>query len=102
MHLKYDENGLIPAIIQDDQSRVLMLAYMNEEALQKTLQTGQTWFFSRSRNAIWQKGEDEGNTQKVKRIKVDCDRDTLLITVEQHGHGACNDVDGQHSCFHNL
>lgn len=102
MHLKYDENGLIPAIIQDDHGRVLMMAYMNEEAFNKTLQTGQTWFYSRRRQGIWQKGEDGGNIQQVKRIMVDCDRDSLLITVDQHGHGACDDKEGEYSCFHNL
>jgi|SRR5690554_3708664 len=102
MHLKYDENGLIPAIIQDDQGRVLMMAYMNEEAFNKTLQTGETWFYSRRRRGIWHKGEDGGNIQLVKRITVDCDRDALLITVDQRGHGACDDATGEYSCFHNL
>jgi phosphoribosyl-ATP pyrophosphohydrolase/phosphoribosyl-AMP cyclohydrolase len=102
MRLKYDENGLIPAIIQDDQGRVLMMAYMNEEAFNKTLQTGETWFYSRRRQGIWRKGERRGNIQQVKRITVDCDRDSLLITVNQHGHGACDDEEGAYSCFHNL
>ncbi|HHT73506.1 MAG TPA: bifunctional phosphoribosyl-AMP cyclohydrolase/phosphoribosyl-ATP diphosphatase HisIE [Firmicutes bacterium] len=102
MRLKYDENGLIPAIVQDDQGRVLMMAYMNEEAFNKTLQTGETWFYSRRRQGIWHKGEQGGNIQQVKRITVDCDRDSLLITVNQHGHGACDDEEGEYSCFHNI
>jgi len=102
MRLQYDENGLIPAIIQDDQGRVLMMAYMNEEAFNKTLQTGETWFYSRRRQGIWHKGEKAGNIQRVKRITVDCDRDSLLITVTQHGHGACDDEEGEYSCFHSI
>lgn len=100
--LVYDENGLIPAIIQDDQGRVLMLAYMNEEAFNKTLQTGETWFYSRKRQSVRHKGAELGNIQKVRRITTDCDRDTLLITVDQHGHGACDDDAGSYTCFHNL
>ena len=75
--IKYDENGLVPAVIQDTQCRVLMLAYMNEEALTKTLQTGETWFYSRKRKEVWKKGEKSGNVQKVRRITADCDRDSL-------------------------
>lgn len=96
--LKYNQEGLIPAIIQDSSShQVLMLAYMNEESLKKTLQTGQTCFFSRSRNKLWVKGETSGHTQKVKQILVDCDSDTLLIRVEQKGV-ACHT--GATSCFY--
>jgi len=98
--LKYNENGLIPAIVQDsDTGAVLMLAYMNRESLEKTLQTGETWFWSRSRRQFWHKGEQSGNVQKVEEIAYDCDRDTLLIKVKQKG-AACHE--GYFSCFHNL
>lgn len=100
--IKYDENGLVPAVIQDTQGRVLMTAYMNEEALNKTLQTGETWYYSRKRKEVWKKGAQSGNIQKVRRITADCDRDTLLIVVDQHGHGACDDDPDNYSCFHNL
>lgn len=100
--IKFDENGLVPAVVQDTQGRVLMTAYMNEEALNKTLQTGETWFYSRKREEVWKKGAKAGNIQKVRRITADCDRDTLLIVVDQHGHGACDDDSGNYSCFHNL
>jgi len=96
--LNYNQEGLIPAIVQDVFSnQVLMLAYMNEESLKKTLQTGQTCFYSRSRKKLWVKGETSGNTQKVKQILVDCDSDTLLIRVEQKGV-ACHT--GAISCFY--
>ncbi|MHC5226747.1 phosphoribosyl-AMP cyclohydrolase [Enterococcus sp. LJL99] len=92
-------NGLIPAIIVEEQTNdVLMLAYMNEESYQKTLDTGKTWFYSRSRQKLWNKGETSGHIQKVKKIATDCDQDTLLITVEQTGP-ACHT--GAHSCFFN-
>jgi phosphoribosyl-AMP cyclohydrolase len=82
--LKYDSNGLIPVIIQDWKGGdVLMLAYMNEEALKKTIETGYTYFWSRSRGELWKKGETSGNKQVVKEISYDCDNDTLLIKVEQ-------------------
>lgn len=100
--VNYDENGLVPTIIQDTQGRVLMMAYMNEEALNKTLQTGETWFYSRKRKEVWKKGAENGNVQTVRRITTDCDRDSLLIVVDQHGHGACDDADESYSCFHNL
>jgi phosphoribosyl-ATP pyrophosphohydrolase/phosphoribosyl-AMP cyclohydrolase len=89
---------LIPAIIQDRSTKkVLMLAYMNEESLQKTIETGYTWFFSRSRNQLWNKGETSGHVQKVISITGDCDDDTLLIEVEQTGP-ACHT--GHESCFY--
>ncbi|MDF3001449.1 MAG: bifunctional phosphoribosyl-AMP cyclohydrolase/phosphoribosyl-ATP pyrophosphatase [Bacillota bacterium] len=89
---------LIPAIIQDAASKkVLMLAYMNEESLQKTIETGYTWFFSRSRNELWNKGATSGHVQKVVRITGDCDDDTLLIEVEQTGP-ACHT--GSETCFY--
>ncbi|MBP2631285.1 MAG: phosphoribosyl-ATP diphosphatase [Firmicutes bacterium] len=95
-NIKFDEQGLVPAIIQDDQGQVLMLAYMNKESLEKTVETGLTWFYSRSRKGLWQKGETSGNIQKVKEISYDCDGDTLLIKVEQTG-AACHT--GTYSCF---
>ncbi len=96
-HLKFDEHGLIPAIAQEHQTgTVLMMAYMNRESLEKTMETGETWYWSRSRKKLWHKGETSGNTQRVKRIAVDCDGDALLMTVEQKGD-ACHT--GAHSCF---
>ncbi|MBP1045371.1 phosphoribosyl-AMP cyclohydrolase [Enterococcus sp. BWM-S5] len=92
--------GLVPAIIIEDQTdEVLMLAYMNEESFNKTLETKTTWFYSRSRESLWNKGETSGHTQKVKKITTDCDQDTLLIRVDQTGP-ACHT--GAHSCFFNL
>ncbi len=97
--LKYDEKGLIPAIIQDiKNNEVLMLAYMNKTALEKTIKTGRTHFWSRSRQKYWMKGETSGNIQIVKEIFYDCDEDTLLIRVEQQGVGACHT--GHRSCFY--
>lgn len=96
--LKFDEKGLIPAIVQDYYTKqVLMLAYMNEESLKLTLEKGETYFFSRSRGKIWHKGETSGNTQKVKKIFYDCDEDALLIQVEAKGP-ACHT--GNISCFY--
>ena len=96
--LKYDKNSLIPAIIQDSiNGDVLMLAYMNREALEKTITTGYTHFWSRSRNKLWKKGETSGHVQEVKDIFFDCDKDAILITVIQHGPGACHT--GHRSCF---
>ena len=94
--VKFDENGLVPAIVQEENGQVLMLAYMNEESLKKTLETGTTWFFSRSRKTLWNKGETSGNVQKVKEISYDCDGDTLLVRVHQTGV-ACHT--GTYSCF---
>lgn len=96
--IKYNEAGLIPAIVQDASSgAVLMMAYMNREALEKTLATGETWFWSRSRQKFWHKGETSGNVQKVLEIYLDCDRDTVLVKVEQKG-AACHE--GFYTCFH--
>jgi phosphoribosyl-ATP pyrophosphohydrolase/phosphoribosyl-AMP cyclohydrolase len=96
-NIKFDDNGLIPAIIQQEETgTVLMLAYMNKESLLKTVETGVTWFFSRSRQSLWQKGETSGHVQKVQHIYYDCDGDTLLIKVEQTGV-ACHK--GTLSCF---
>lgn len=94
----FDEKGLIPAIVQEEDSKqVLMLAYMNEESLKKTIKTKQTWFFSRSRQSLWNKGETSGHTQQVKSLKYDCDGDTLLVGVKQNGV-ACHT--GEYSCFY--
>ena len=96
--LKFDANGLVPAIVQDHRSgEVLMMAWMNRDALNKTLQTGKTHFFSRSRNRLWLKGESSGHVQLVKSVAVDCDQDVLLFKVEQAG-AACHD--GYYSCFY--
>lgn len=93
----FKKSPLLPAIIQEDSTGdVLMLAYMNEESLKKTLETGETWFWSRSRQSLWHKGETSGHIQKVKAIYGDCDEDTLLIRVEQIGV-ACHT--GAKSCF---
>jgi len=95
--LKYDEKGLIPAVIQDwKNGEVLMVAYMNAASVKKTVETGFTWFWSRSRQKFWQKGETSGHIQQVKDILYDCDRDTLLIKVDQTGP-ACHT--GEKSCF---
>ena len=95
--LKFDERGLIPAVIQDWRSKeVLMVAYMNAESVKRTVGTGLTWFWSRSRQCFWQKGETSGHIQNVKEILYDCDQDTLLIKVEQTGP-ACHT--GAPSCF---
>lgn len=97
--LKYDEKGLIPAIIQDvNSNEVLMMAYMNKESLERTIESGKTCFWSRSRQKYWVKGETSGNIQTVKEILYDCDEDTLLIKVEQAGSGACHT--GNRTCFY--
>jgi phosphoribosyl-AMP cyclohydrolase len=95
--LKYDSNGLIPAIIQESGTgRVLMMAWMNRESLAKTIETKKTWFWSRSRQKFWLKGETSGHVQHVKNISFDCDGDCILIEVEQIG-AACHE--GYKSCF---
>ncbi|HON09131.1 MAG TPA: phosphoribosyl-AMP cyclohydrolase, partial [Verrucomicrobiota bacterium] len=95
--LKYDSNGLIPAIIQEESTgKVLMMAYMNKDSIEMTVKTGKTHFWSRSRNKFWMKGESSGHIQLVKSISFDCDADTLLIQVEQIGV-ACHE--GYKTCF---
>ena len=95
--LKLDQDGLIPAIIQDDENKeVLMVGYMNREAVRKTLESGRVCFWSRSRQEYWIKGETSGHTQTVRTVAFDCDADALLIKVEQKG-GACHT--GYRSCF---
>ena len=97
--LDFDKgNGLLPAITQDHASgRVLMLAYINEEAWEKTLQTGEAHYWSRSRSELWHKGGTSGNVQKIREVYVDCDNDTVLFRVEQVGGAACHT--GHESCF---
>jgi phosphoribosyl-AMP cyclohydrolase / phosphoribosyl-ATP pyrophosphohydrolase len=100
-NIKYDDRGLVPAIVQDYlDGTVLMMAWMNAESLQKTLDTGETWFWSRSRQEFWHKGETSGHLQHVKDIRYDCDSDALLVTVEQVGDIACHT--GERSCFHQI
>ncbi|MGH7997898.1 MAG: bifunctional phosphoribosyl-AMP cyclohydrolase/phosphoribosyl-ATP diphosphatase HisIE [Brasilonema sp.] len=97
----YDEKGLVPAIVQDYlDGTVLMMAWMNWESLQKTLETGETWFWSRSRQELWHKGGTSGHIQKVKSMRYDCDSDALLVGVEQIGDIACHT--GERSCFHQV
>ncbi|MCF8009939.1 MAG: phosphoribosyl-AMP cyclohydrolase [Clostridiales bacterium] len=98
-NLKYNSDGLIPAIIQDVNTKdVLMMAYMNKLAVEKTIESGETWFWSRSRQTLWHKGETSGNNQIVRDIFFDCDADTLLVQAEQK-NAACHK--GYFSCFHN-
>ena len=95
--VKFDANGLVPAIVEDAQTHeVLMMAYMNREALEKTLQTKRAHFYSRSRGRLWMKGESSGHIQQVRGVALDCDGDTILVSVEQVG-GACHA--GYRSCF---
>jgi phosphoribosyl-AMP cyclohydrolase / phosphoribosyl-ATP pyrophosphohydrolase len=97
MNIRFDEKGLVPAIVQDAETKeVLTLAYMNKESLEKTLETGETWFFSRSRQELWHKGATSGNTQSVVNVKYDCDQDAVLVLVEPKGP-ACHT--GAVSCF---
>lgn len=99
--IRYNEQGLVPAIIQDClDGTVLMMAWMNQESLQKTLETGQTWFWSRSRGELWHKGATSGHVQNVRSLRYDCDSDALLIGVEQLGDIACHT--GERSCFHQV
>jgi phosphoribosyl-AMP cyclohydrolase len=97
--LKFDDKGLIPAIIQDYKTgEVLMLAYMNEESAKRTMKDKKAWFYSRSREKLWLKGETSGNVQIVKAVYIDCDKDCLLIKVRQVGDAACHT--GYRSCFY--
>jgi phosphoribosyl-ATP pyrophosphohydrolase/phosphoribosyl-AMP cyclohydrolase len=98
--VKFDEKGLVPAIVQDARSKeVLTLAYMNGESLVKTVQTRETWFWSRSRQELWHKGATSGNTQRVVEMRYDCDQDAVLVLVEPKGP-ACHK--GEASCFHEV
>ena len=99
--LRYNEQGLIPAIAQDYlDGTVLMMAWMNRESLEKTLETGEAWYWSRSRQELWHKGATSGHIQKVRSLRYDCDSDALLVTIEQIGDIACHT--GERSCFHQL
>jgi phosphoribosyl-AMP cyclohydrolase len=95
--MKWDANGLIPAVVQDAQGTVLMVAYMNREALAETVETGYGTFYSRSRQQMWRKGESSGHRQQVLELRVDCDLDCIVMKVEQEG-GACHT--GYYSCFY--
>lgn len=97
--LKWDADGMIPAIAQDQAGRVVMFAFMNRESLQETVRCGNAVYWSRSRARLWHKGEESGFFQKVKSIRTDCDGDVLLLTVEQVGGIACHT--GRESCFFN-
>ena len=97
-HVKWDERGLVPVIAQEVfTNRLLMFAWMNREALKLTIETGQAVYWSRSRNKLWRKGEESGHTQKVREVRLDCDEDVVLISVEQIGGIACHT--GRHNCF---
>jgi phosphoribosyl-AMP cyclohydrolase / phosphoribosyl-ATP pyrophosphohydrolase len=99
--IRYNEQGLVPAIAQDYlDSTVLMMAWMNRESLQKTLETGEAWYWSRSRQELWHKGATSGHLQKVHAMRYDCDSDALLLTIEQMGDIACHT--GERSCFHQI
>ena len=98
--LRFDDRGLVPAIVQQhDTGEVLMLAWMTRETLAETLALGETVFWSRSRAERWHKGATSGNTQRVVEVVADCDRDVVLVRVDQHGEGACHT--GARTCFHN-
>jgi phosphoribosyl-AMP cyclohydrolase len=93
-----DPNGLVPAIVQDaTDGTVLTMAYMDAEALRRTLATGRSWFYSRSRREYWQKGETSGDRQYVREVRLDCDGDAVVVLVDQHGRGACHT--GARTCF---
>ncbi|MCH2219064.1 MAG: phosphoribosyl-AMP cyclohydrolase [Dechloromonas sp.] len=97
--LKWDADGMIPAVAQDQSGRVVMFAYMNRESLQETIACGNAVYWSRSRKRLWRKGEESGHFQKVKSIRTDCDGDVLLLSIEQVGGIACHT--GRESCFFN-
>ena len=96
---KYDADGLITAVVTDVVSgELLMVAHMNADALAKTIESGEAWYFSRSRKRLWKKGEESGNVQRVKELRVDCDQDALWLKVDQAGGAACHT--GRRSCFY--
>ncbi|HEX8770055.1 MAG TPA: phosphoribosyl-AMP cyclohydrolase [Acidimicrobiales bacterium] len=98
-NVSFNEAGLVPAIVQEAATgKVLMLAWMNEQALRQTLETGRSWFWSRSRREMWCKGETSGDRQWVREAWYDCDGDTILLVVEQEGRGACHT--GERTCFY--
>ena len=97
--VKYNADGLVGAIVQEQGTgQVLMFAWMNDAALRRTLESGRMWYWSRSRQEYWCKGETSGDRQFVRSVRYDCDGDTLLVTVDQHGRGACHT--GERSCFY--
>ena len=99
--VRFNDKGLVPAIAQDYlDGTVLMMAWMNAQSLQKTLETGEVWYWSRSRQELWHKGSTSGHIQKVKGLRYDCDSDALLVTIEQIGDVACHK--GERSCFHQV
>jgi phosphoribosyl-AMP cyclohydrolase len=94
-----EPDGLVPAVVQDaTDGTVLTVAYMDAEALRRTLDSGRSWFYSRSRREYWQKGETSGDRQYVREVRLDCDGDALVVLVDQHGRGACHT--GERTCFH--
>ena len=96
---KFDTSGLVTCVATDaDTSEVLMVAHMNDEALRRTIASGEAWYYSRSRKALWKKGESSGHTQRVTEMRVDCDQDAVWIKIEQSGPGACHT--GRRSCFY--
>ncbi len=96
---RFDANGLLTAVVTDARTGdVLMLAHMNAEALAKTIETGEAWYFSRSRKRLWKKGEQSGHVQRVVELRIDCDQDAVWLKVEQAGEGACHT--GRRSCFY--
>jgi phosphoribosyl-AMP cyclohydrolase len=96
---KFDADGLVTCVATDASTgAVLMVAHMNAEAIQRTIETGQAWYYSRSRRALWKKGESSGHVQHVREMRVDCDQDAIWIKVEQHGEGACHT--GRRTCFY--
>ena len=96
---KFDASGLVTVVVTDAKSGdVLMVAHMNEEAIRKTVTSGEAWYYSRSRKTLWRKGETSGHTQRVVELRVDCDQDALWLKVEQAGEGACHT--GRRSCFY--
>jgi phosphoribosyl-AMP cyclohydrolase len=98
---KFDADGLITAVATDSKSGdVLMVAHMNAEALRLTIESGEAWYYSRSRKALWKKGESSGHVQRVVELRVDCDQDAIWLKVEQAGPGACHT--GRHSCFYRV
>ena len=96
--IKWGADGLVPVIAQEESGKVVMFAFMNRESLAMTAEKGEAVYFSRSRNKLWHKGEESGHVQKVKAIRTDCDKDVVLITIEQVGGIACHT--GRHSCFY--
>jgi phosphoribosyl-AMP cyclohydrolase len=99
MDFHKDADGLVPVVVQDAaDGTVLTVAYMDAEALRRTLESGRTWFYSRSRQEYWQKGETSGDRQYVREVRMDCDGDALVVLVDQHGRGACHT--GERTCFY--